>query len=676
MSFQVLGVCIRRCRATTTPRRIALRYISSEPSTRPPSLFEIIPLSSDWSQLLGPSTVPHPSGPFLDQIISGRKTCYLRRRDPCLDFYSGFRFGRPEHVSQSSLELSWSHCPWTTLKLICLLRRRNLQFGREMFYTAALWLHRHHSKTLAHNVKAFAQFGCLKDLLEILYRILNGPKVRHNQIMERNRVRTKRQHRLITKRMASKAVQKRRRKQHNRLHLLVKGMKSKVMQNRRRELQKRWMRKRMNSKEVQKRKVVHLRKEKRVMMTKMAIERYNCDTNYRFLHDKISSLFAELVKADLEYLVSGQLTKISLASKWCPSLDSSYDRSTLFCEKVARRLFPYDSCTEYRGIDESHYLYRVRDRLRKEYLVPLRRALELPEIYMSVNQWNVLQYDRVRSYAMKTYNRLFYKHDRERFMQYLHNVKCFKMPKTTIKELQPYEILDLFGYVSDHEVELQWKKMIDNYSKKGKFMNCISVVDDKLFHEGYARLDRFGCIERFSLAFVLMTSELCPSPLRGKVLTSTTSPEFVNIKGDDLGSKINFLRNQPVVFQPPGLIQLLDKILETAIDLKLSRENMIERIFMLEISIDGTWFGGWEKNSRKMREKFERNGYVIPKIVRWNLWCGSPEVHSIEGGGTEISGFSKASMKIFLEGDGTLSPMAAMESEICSKEYLKLVVYD
>jgi hypothetical protein len=120
----------------------------------------------------------------------------------------------------------------------------------------------------------------------------------------------------------------------------------------------------------------------------------------------------------------------------------------------------------------------------------------------------------------------------------------------------------------------------------------------------------------------------------------------------------------------------LDKILETAIDLELSGENMIERIFMLKISIDGTWFGGWEKNSRKMREKFERNGYVMQKIVHWNLWCGTSEVHSIKGGGTGISGFSKASMKIFMEGDGTLSPIVAMESEICSENYLKFVVDD
>jgi hypothetical protein len=119
-----------------------------------------------------------------------------------------------------------------------------------------------------------------------------------------------------------------------------------------------------------------------------------CQGICRFLHDQISSLFAELLKADLEYLISGQITKISLASKWCPSLDSSYDRSTLICESVAKKLFQYDSCLEYRGVDESHYVYRVRDRLRKEYLVPLRRALELPEIYMCANKWDKLQYDQ------------------------------------------------------------------------------------------------------------------------------------------------------------------------------------------------------------------------------------------------------------------------------------------
>jgi hypothetical protein len=400
--FQLLRMSIKRTEATIG-RWTGIRYISSEPSIKQcvasPTPFRLLGPPEVLCSPFNVNSYPDDTQDPIRVIIFERNWNLINWREDVNSYLvNWFKTRRPMSKSlQYFLELCWHHCPQTTLRLICALRSPShyRKQSREHFYRAALWLHRYHSKTLAYNVKAFAEFGCLKDLLEILYRIVNGPNVRHNQIMERRRVRIKRQQRMMAKITKSKVMQKRRRKQH--IRLMEKRMKSKVMQKRRRKQQKRRMEKRimnkgmekriMNGKVMQKRKVMHLRKKKRIMMARKAIERYNYDSKYRFLHDHISSLFAELLKADLEYLISGQLTKISLASKWCPSLDSSYDRSTLFCESVARRLFRYDSCPEYCGIDESHYVYRVRDRLRKEYLVPLRKALELPEIYMSANKW-------------------------------------------------------------------------------------------------------------------------------------------------------------------------------------------------------------------------------------------------------------------------------------------------
>ncbi|KAL0004106.1 hypothetical protein SO802_011667 [Lithocarpus litseifolius] len=173
------------------------------------------------------------------------------------------------------------------------------------------------------------------------------------------------------------------------------------------------------------------RKEKSNMMAKKAIEWCNYDPKYRFFYDRISDLFAEPLKADLD---------------------------------VARRLVPYDSCPEYKAINESHYVYRVRNRLQKEVLVPLRKALKLPEIYECQSmELNLLQYDRILSVALKTYKRAFYKHDRERFLQYLQNVQCPELPKTTANNLLPHEILNLLQYVNGLEVaERQWKRMLDN----------------------------------------------------------------------------------------------------------------------------------------------------------------------------------------------------------------------
>lgn len=49
-------------------------------------------------------------------------------------------------------------------------------------------------------------------------------------------------------------------------------------------------------------------------------------------------------------------------------------------------MFPVEAYPEYSAIEEAHYAYRMRDRLRKEVLVPLRKALELSEVYIGQNQ--------------------------------------------------------------------------------------------------------------------------------------------------------------------------------------------------------------------------------------------------------------------------------------------------
>ncbi|AQL02822.1 Uncharacterized conserved protein UCP015417 vWA [Zea mays] len=63
-------------------------------------------------------------------------------------------------------------------------------------------------------------------------------------------------------------------------------------------------------------------------------------------------------------LAAGKVRKFSLAAKWCPSLDSSYDHSTLICEAVARRLFPKGSAPELAADLADEYAYRARAALQ------------------------------------------------------------------------------------------------------------------------------------------------------------------------------------------------------------------------------------------------------------------------------------------------------------------------
>lgn len=168
----------------------------------------------------------------------------------------------------------------------------------------------------------FAKFGYLKDLLEILYRLLYGYEIRKYEFYERREI--------ITVKNYKK----------------VKLKYSKIIEE-----------PPADTVGIEKQMTMRLRDQKRILMAKKAIEKYNNDEDYLFLYERISDIFARLLKSDLEFLNTGQTDKISLAAKWCPSLDSSYDRSTLICESVARKLFPYDSDAEYRGIEEAHYVY-------------------------------------------------------------------------------------------------------------------------------------------------------------------------------------------------------------------------------------------------------------------------------------------------------------------------------
>lgn len=92
-----------------------------------------------------------------------------------------------------------------------------------------------------------------------------------------------------------------------------------------------------------------LRNKTQIARARRVQELYKTDMDYFFLHEKIATFFANLLKADMECLNSGKAEDISFAGKWCPTIDSSYDKYTLICSTIAQILFPRESSPEYEG---------------------------------------------------------------------------------------------------------------------------------------------------------------------------------------------------------------------------------------------------------------------------------------------------------------------------------------
>ncbi|XWS54056.1 hypothetical protein CRYUN_Cryun10bG0056000 [Craigia yunnanensis] len=413
------------------------------------------------------------------------------------------------------------------------------------------------------------------------------------------------------------------------------------------------------------------RKEKKIAMAKKVLERYSRDPDFRFLYERVSDIFAECLKADMELMKSGQIRKIGLAAKWCPSIDSSFDKSTLLCESIAKKMFPRENYREYEGIEEAHYAYRVRDRLRKEVLVPLRKVLELPEVYIGANRWDSIPYNRVASVAMKFYKEKFLKHDKERFSKYLEDVKA---GKSTIAAgaLLPHEIIASLDDTDGGEVpELQWQRMVNDLLQKGKLRNCMAVCD--------VSGSMSGIPMEVSVALGVLVSELSEEPWKGKLITFSEDPELQLVEGQNLKEKTDFVRSMAWGMNT-DFQKVFDLILKVAVQGQLKPEQIIKRLFVFsDMEFDRASSSPWETDYQVVLRKFTEKGYgeAIPQIIFWNLRDSrATPVPGSQIGVAMVSGFSKNLIKMFLDEDGDINPEAVMEAAISGEEYQKLIVLD
>nr|XP_043630544.1 uncharacterized protein LOC122601875 [Erigeron canadensis] len=576
---------------------------------------------------------------------------YNSSKNPCIDFFFHVVPDTPSLGVISRVESAWAHDPLTTLKLIFNLRgvRGSGKTDKERFYIAALWLHYNHPKTLANNVESIVNFGYFKDLPEILYRLVTFPEVRQYE------------------------------KQVWRAKKLSKGKGE--ARKRKSVLREERVKANVARMEEEKQRARALRREKETAKVRKANDMYNSDMNYRYLYDQVSLFFAACLKSDIDMLNSGQKTKISLAAKWCPSVDSSYDKALLMCESIGKILYPKDGDME--GLDEVTYVTRVKNQLRKQVLVPLRSALMLPEVYMSAKEWSSICYERVASLAMKNYTDIFLHRDNKRFREYLENVKSGKV-KIAAGALLPHEIIASLNQGSSgagNVAELQWKRMVNDLLEKGKLTDCIAVCD--------VSGSMNGTPMEVAVALALLVSELSAEPWKGHVITFSQYPQLHLIEGRDLKSKIEFIRKMDwggnTDFQ-----RVFDRMLDVALNGKLGEDEMVKRVFVFsDMEFDQASANPWETDYKVIQRKFKNIGYEkVPEIVFWNLRDSrSTPVTADQEGVALLSGFSKNLLTLFLEEGGVikpedlpvktkLSPESTMEAAISGDLYQKLVVCD
>lgn len=627
-------------------------------------------------------------------LTENNSVTYLSAGSKCLDFFFQVVPFTPKEKIEALLDVSWKEDPLTTLKLIFQLRgvRGTGKSDKENFYTSALWLYEKHFGTLVVNARLIAAFGYYKDLLEIVLRALEGTDLTGKRMLEKEEHddAVKRGKSLMPKRNPKGGVRN-----------VVRGYVYRGVAKRRMGLSESpgyWGRKGLAAREakkvgllrpreervaasdakdqVAKKAAAGLRREKRLELAQRAVETYAKDPKYKTFYLAVAKVFADQITRDVQALKDGKVFDISLAAKWAPSLDLSYDRRTLLCEAISRHLYPKEAHPEYAGLEDHHYVFRVRDRYRKEVLTPLREKLELPEVYMSARRWEELPYNRVPSVAMKLYKDIFANHDQERFKQFLQDVEDGKK-KIAAGAVLPHEVLlDALKNVSEtpNVAELQWKRMVEDLSANGKLSNCIAVCD---VSGSMAGTPMDVCI-----ALGLLVSELCEEPWKGSVITFSMNPQIHKVTGSTLVEKYNSI-SQMDWGMNTDFQAVFDQILLLAVKSKLPKEKMIKRLFVFtDMEFDAASSSGtldWHKTDYNVIcKKFSDAGYgAPPEMIFWNLRdSASTPVLDNENGVAMVSGFSKNLLKLFLQNDGEVNPMIVLQQAIAGPLFQELKLVD
>jgi hypothetical protein len=365
---------------------------------------------------------------------------------------------------------------------------------------------------------------------------------------------------------------------------------------------------------------------------------------------EIAAYLADVLVKDLQKMKDNQ--KVSLVAKWLPSEGSKWDKPKEDNSLCTGTITLTKALSIFMSQDKSH---KGRAYLRKEYISPLRKYIQLVETKMCAKEFDKIDYQTVPSVAMHKYRKAFSKNDKERFGQYLTAVAEGKA-KINASQVYPHDLVRQYmtrNAKEDEVIEAQWKVLKENAQKSKAFEKSIVVCDVSGSMEGTPMevaiaLGLLGLYEDKLITF-------SANPTLHHVPNGTLFEQVKNVMKMNWGVNTNFERVMDLV-------------------LGLSARNAteaIKRIFIFsDMQFDVAMNHDTKTHFNIVRERFATAGIEMPQIVFWNLRGETKDfpVTFDEQGVVLMSGYSPALLTSLLDGKD-ITPLSIVENVIHSPRY-------
>ncbi|KAF9361330.1 hypothetical protein BGX26_004188 [Mortierella sp. AD094] len=643
------------------------------------------------------------SSPFVDMLLKETESksnealamtttengapTYATTGDARLDFFFEVLHGTEANTIQRLVRNSWVVHPLDTLRLIFQLRSILHGKGeRKEFYICLDFLREEHPKTLLYNLRFIPDHGYWKDLLNWLVFEVRGDHTNYSLTSTPPINPSSKSSNADTTSKQPKRGSRTSRPVHKRTKLASSGEsatkqgnangKPRTAEERQQAIDKAEERNHQHALKAREARIA--RDNDRLEQARVM---FKDNSFYRSLHLEVARLFANALVRDKTRLQQGK--SISLAAKWCPSLNQFHDSHTLIASTVAQILYPECRPEE----DHVAYVNRVRQLLRQEYYVPLRKATPVLETMMAAQRWDEIVYSRVPAIAMKNNKGHFEANDKERFEQYLASIS---RGETTIaaQALMPHQLVTEARSLQDQglgeddlgvkTLEAQWKSYVERLAKSGTMDSTMAMCDVSGSMSGQPM--------EVAIALSLLLSQLSRPPFNRLVLTFSESPKIHRVPEGSLMQQVQSLRGMNWGMNT-DLAKAFNHILTLSIKNKVANEDMVKTLFIFsdmefDQAVRGAHQGEPFTNYATVKRQFEHAGYELPQIVFWNLRgsnVGNKPAKATQDRVAMVSGYSGMLMKLFLEGGDmaeALNPVRLMEKAIGTKEFSRLKVVD
>jgi len=289
----------------------------------------------------------------------------------------------------------------------------------------------------------------------------------------------------------------------------------------------------------------------------------------------------------------------------------------------------------------------------KQYRKMLVGLTQVVETQMCAKTWNEINFSHVPSVASARYQKAFGRNASEAYTLYIKELQKPQAERDPAVKINagavfPHDVVRSVSNGNSAVADEQWKAL-PNYVGDAHIFPMVDV-SGSMGSLGYTRSGSPQPIE-VAVALGLYLSDKNTGPFKDLFLTFSSLPEIVKVVGT-LSDKIRQMSTSNWGMST-NLHAAFNRILQVAVNGKASPEDMPKMLLILsDMQFDSCV--KYDDNAIEMiARKYETAGYVMPKIVFWNLnqGYGNVPVKFDSRNTAHVSGYSPAIMKSVLAND-------------------------